>query len=302
LISEVFNVTARPETVSKYSLHAAYVSAVLAVFKTALFYSTGFFVAALSAWDSVLDVVVSFINSRVVKFARQSADWDHPYGHGKAESIAALGQSALILGGAVVIIVSGIQSLVKSIIEGNTHKETLFSPLQMGVFFFFCALGGLGISFYLKRASKRIKSVALRADAAHYSSDFLTNLASSIGFLLMHFFEYNWIDPVCAILFALWMSRSAIGLLRESIDELMDKVLEPKTMKQVLDLVHAYSPQVIDVHNFRGRKSGHKIFLDFHVTLPGLLTLNEVHELIDDMEKIISEKFDADVVIHADPK
>jgi ferrous-iron efflux pump FieF len=289
------------KSVGRYSVHAAYVSAALAVFKIALFYSTGYFVAALSAWDSVLDVVVSFINSKVVKFARQSADLDHPYGHGKAESIAALGQSALILGGAVVIVVSAIQALVKEFLYPTGAHESIVSPLDMGFFFFGCALCGLALSLYLTKAAKKHKSVALRADAAHYSSDFVTNLASGLGFFLIYFSGFQWIDALCAIIFALWMSRSAVRLLLESIDELMDKVLDPALSKKVLDAVYQHSALIIDVHNFRGRKSGHKIFIDFHVTLPGDMSLQLVHELIDDIEKIVSTEFDADVVIHADP-
>ena len=102
---------------------AVAVALVLAATKLSFFLLSGSLVIALSAWDSAADAVVSFVNRVVLKYARQDADEEHPYGHGKAESLAAVAQGAVIMSGGIMIFVASINTLV-AIANGKTNIST----------------------------------------------------------------------------------------------------------------------------------------------------------------------------------
>lgn len=280
------------------ALLAAVGAGALALCKLILFFMTGSMVVALSAWDSTLDVCVSALNQKVIHYARQRPDTNHPYGHGKAESMAALAQGALILGGAVLIIISSGQKLWEDL-----HGQ----PTPMGhswttaAFFIIAAAASVIITRSLKRASQKYNSPALAADSEHYRTDVVANLASAISIAAIAMTGKSWLDPLLAGVFAINIGWGGFKLLSTSINELLDHDLPDHFKEEVLKVIGECNELIIDVHNFRGRRSGHKYFFDFHVTLPAELDFRLVHEITESIEKRIEDKFDADVVVHADP-
>ena len=280
------------------ALIAALSAGVLAICKLFLFFMTGSMVVALSAWDSMLDVCVSALNQKVIHFARQRPDSNHPYGHGKAESMAALAQGALILGGAVLIIFSSAQKLWEAL-----HGDTLpiSHPWETSIFFIAAAFASVIITRGLKNASIKYNSPALAADSEHYRSDVIANLASSVSIAAIAMTGIIWLDPLLAAIFALNIGWGGFKLLSSSINDLLDHDLPEHLKEDVIAVIGNCNELIVDVHNFRGRRSGHKYFFDFHVTLPAELDFRTVHEITETIEKRIEEKFDADVVVHADP-
>lgn len=277
---------------------AALAAACLASCKLALFGITGSLIVALSAWDSALDVLVSFINQRIITFARLRPDADHPYGHGKAESIASLGQGALIIGGAVVILGSSVQKV------GATWRGEIAmvrNSWTAAAFLLVAGAASAGITLYLKRAGVRFRSPALLADSEHYRIDVVTNLASAAGVALVLVTGLPWLDAVLAGLFALYIARGGLALMKTSVDELMDHDIEEAVKSEALAIISGTDARIVDVHKFRGRKSGHRYFFDFHVTLPADLDFPSSHSLVETIEDNLKERFDADVVVHADP-
>jgi ferrous-iron efflux pump FieF len=277
---------------------AALGAAFLAFAKLLLFAWTGSLIVALSAWDSAQDVLVSFLNQKIIKYARQTADDDHPYGHGKAESIAALGQGALISGGALVILASSFQVMGRA---WSGHKDVVDANWQTAAFFVGAALLSCLITRYLKVNSKRHNSPALFADSQHYQTDVIVNLASAGGMMIVLWTNQPWLDPLLASVFAIYIARNGITLIRTSIQELMDQKVDDEVHKHVLQLIYDTDDRIVDIHNFRGRKSGHRFFFDFHVTLPTNLQFMESHELVESIEERVKSHYDADVVVHADP-
>jgi ferrous-iron efflux pump FieF len=282
----------------KAAIFAALGAAALALCKLVLFFMTGSMVVALSAWDSTLDVFVSSLNQKVIHYARQEPDSNHPYGHGKAESMAALAQGALILGGAGLIMFSSLQKLW----ESTRGQMQLFDHTwPTAAFFIFAALASTIITKSLKRASLKYNSPALAADSEHYRTDVIANLASALSVAAIAVTGKSWLDPLLAAVFAINIGWGGYKLLSNSINELLDHDLPLHLKEEVIEVIGSCNQSIIDVHNFRGRRSGHKYFFDLHITLPSDLDFQTVHEITEAVEKRIEEKFDADVVVHADP-
>ena len=281
------------------ALIAALCAAGLALGKLFLFLYTGSLVVALSAWDSTMDMMVSLVNRKIVKYSRLDADYNHPYGHGRVESIAALGQGCLIAGGAIGIIVSSVRQIYDSY-KGNISLNFQADWKQV-IFFVFAA----GISFYvtkmLNSKGNKLNSPALLADSEHYKVDLVTNIASGLAILIVILVGNPILDPIIALAFSIYIIYGAFGLVKTSINELMDHDISEEVKLKAQSKVKETDSRIIDVHRFRGRKSGHKYFFDFHVTLPDSLSFNEVHNIIEKIEDALADEFDGDVIVHADP-
>ena len=277
---------------------AAFAATGLAIGKLFLFWFTGSMVVALSAWDSCMDVMVSLINRKIIHFARQSADTEHPYGHGKAESIAAFAQGTLISGGALIIFVSSVQKLYHAL-QGKPEPtaDTWFAVS----FFVGASALSLLITMWLKHFGKRFSSPALLADSEHYRMDVVANIASAVSIACVLLTQKVWLDPLLACVFSIYIAFGGYKLLKESANDLMDREVPEEIKTEALSIVEATSSMIIDVHKFRGRRSGHRYFFDFHVTLPTALQFAEVHVIVEKIEDNLQSRFDADVVVHADP-
>lgn len=277
---------------------AASMAAVLAIVKFTLFWMSGSLIVALSAFDSAIDVLVSFVNHRVIHYARQDADSDHPYGHGKAESIAALGQGALIAGAAITVLTSSVQRLTSGV-ESEIAKHSSF--LLVG-FFIVAAVASELIARMLLYFGRRFKSPALYGDAAHYRSDVFSNFGSALAVGLVTFSNKPWLDPAIAALLSIYIAWNGFRLLRTTVDDLMDHDVSTDVKERALKFIMETSEKIIDVHRFRGRRSGHRLFFDFHITLPDSLSFREIHDISDRIEVRMAEAFDADVTVHVDPE
>ena len=284
----------------KAALLAALGAVLLAIIKLSLFFVSGSLIIALSAWDSSMDAVVSLINRKIVKFSRRDADENHPYGHGRVESIAALGQGSLILGGGIAIIFSSIKQLLYYANHLNMPQQ---GPVNWGyvVFFLVATVFSYFIAKKLYLTGEKLRSPALLADSEHYRVDLVTNIASAVALTAVILFKEPILDPLIASVFAIYIIYGASKLLRTSINELMDHDIPNDVKVSVIKLIHSAHPQVIDVHKLRGRKAGPCYYFDCHVTLPSSLSFNEVHEIIERIEVVLENSYGGDMTIHADP-
>lgn len=286
----------KPASASKL---AAAISAVLVVVKLYFYLTTGSLLVALSALDSAVDVGISYFNQRIIRFARQHADDDHPYGHGKAESIAAMAQGILIVCAAIAILFSG----AKHLIELHLDNTPIIKPSGSLVVFFIVASGAsLFISKMLSHYAKKFKSTALHGDSEHYRTDVFSNLANAIALFVVLKLQLVWLDATIAMALSVYLGFSGYKLIKQTIDELMDHDLSPELKQETISLILSCSPQILDLHRFRGRKSGHRLIFDFHISLPDTLAFREAHDIADLVEKTLSEKMKADVTVHIDPR
>lgn len=270
----------------------------LAISKLSLYFFSGSLLIALSAWDSTIDIFISFINRKIIQFARQSADEDHPYGHGKAEVIIALGQGALICGGSLFILSSSMQNIYK-IFHGEFE-----APIETwGTIFFFvaAALLSYGVTYLLKHYGKKYNSPALTADSMHYRGDMISNLGCALSLAFMLIFNKPFLDPLIAATFSLYVGWNGFRLIKTSINDLMDHEVPEAIKQKALLIATKAHDHILDIHNFRSRSSGSNYFFDFHVTLPKELPFQEVHHILQTIEEQLFEEFQTHAVVRADP-
>ncbi|WP_298191006.1 cation diffusion facilitator family transporter [uncultured Pseudomonas sp.] len=242
--------------------------------------------------DSLLDGAASLLNLLAVHYALRPADEDHRYGHGKAEALAGLGQALFIGASALLVGNHAIDRLL--------HPEPIGAP-ALGIAVMLLSLLVTGALLLFQGHVVRLTgSTAIRADSLHYRSDLLLNSSILLALLLA---SYGWpqLDAIFGIGIALYIFWSAISIVREAVTVLMDQELDPQISTQMHSLACAV-PGVLGVHDLRTRLSGTHWFVQLHVELPGELSLQQAHQLCDQVETAIRREFPrAEVLVHADP-
>lgn len=265
----------------------------LVVIKLAAWLLTGSVAMLSSFMDSALDMLASLINVFAVRHALQPADAEHRFGHGKAEAIAGLAQSAFVTGSAVLLVAEAAPRLFVP----EAVQQELFGVAIMGVSV--AATGSL-VAFQ-RMVIRRSQSVAIAADASHYMGDLMLNIAVIVALLLNRWVRLPWIDPLFAIGIAAYLVRNAWHIARESLDALMDREFPDADRDKILALASG-QPQVLNAHDLRTRSSGLTQFIQLHLVLDRDLSLFEAHAIGDRVENDIRRAFPkADVIIHHDP-
>jgi cation diffusion facilitator family transporter len=244
--------------------------------------------------DSAQDVLASALALLSVRYAVQPADEAHPYGHGKAESLAALSQAALIAGGAVFIAVTAIYRLS----TGGVEIHVAPSLAMMGV----TAAANLGVAAYAMRAAKASGSVAIAADARHL----MTNVVQAGGVIaalaLVGITGERAFDPIVALLLAAYLGWIASKILREALSELIDTALPDEDVALLQECLAHEGHGVRGYHALRTRKSGRERYIDVHVLIDPALTVSEAHRRVEEIEQHLREALPGAIAsIHLDP-
>ena len=243
--------------------------------------------------DSLLDAAASIINLLAVRHALTPADREHRFGHGKAEPLAALGQTAFIAGSAIfLIIVAGHRLL--------NPRPVLYSDIGIGVMVFAIALT-LVLTRFQAYVVRKTDSVAIRADSLHYVGDIAVNGAVIVALLLASQFGWTIADPLFGLAIAGFILFNAWRIARGSLDMLMDRELTDGERARIGRIVLEH-PSVIDMHDLRTRTSGQKTFIQVHIEMDGGMNLYKAHGVADEVETSLCQAFpDAEVIIHQDP-
>ncbi len=285
-----------PEETGRLLKLATYASVttacVLIAVKFVAWLSTGSVSLLATLIDSSMDAAASIINLLAIRHALVPADKEHRFGHGKAESLAGLGQSMFIAGSAGFLILEAINRFVNPRDIGQID-------IGIGVMIFsiIATMVLLAIQRYV---IKRTGSTAIGADALHYKADLFVN-GSVILALFLASIGWSGIDPVFAIGIAIYILYNAWEIGSEAVQELMDKELQEEDRQRISTIVRKH-PRVCGMHDLRTRKSGTVPFIQLHLELKDDLTLVEAHEIADEVEAAIKEVFPgAEVIIHEDP-
>ncbi|TLS68583.1 cation diffusion facilitator family transporter [Mariprofundus erugo] len=289
-------VTSSPDKSAQLMRMATYASTgvalVLILTKTIAWMMTDSVSLLATLIDSCLDAAASILNLLAVRHALEPADKQHRFGHGKAESLAGLGQSTFIAGSALFLCFEAIGRM--------SHPQPL-DAVSVGIgVMLFSILATLGLVFFQQYVIRQSGSTAIKADHLHYKTDLIVNAAVILALILA---SYGWpgFDPVFAIAIAGYIFFSAWEIAREALDLLMDRELPNERRTRIKEIVHAH-PQTRGIHDLRTRKSGMTEFIQLHLELDGDLTLMQAHAIADDVEnRILAEFPGAEVIIHEDP-
>jgi cation diffusion facilitator family transporter len=247
------------------------------------------------AIESMADTVSSIIVWRGVVVAERPADAGHPYGHGRAETLAAAAVSILLLGAALLIFVQSVKEILTP--HHAPAPYTLF--VLLGV-----VLIKEGLFRFVGRIGEEVESGAVRADAWHHRSDAITSAAAALGIsvALIGGDAYKSADDWAAIFAAFIIGFNGFRLLRPALDELMDAA--PR--EDIVGLARAVALRVDGVKGVEkcfARKMGYGFLLEMHVEVDGRLSVAVAHELAHTVKDAIRAEVPRvlDVTIHIEP-
>jgi len=287
--------TAPPSKLMRAATYFAVSAALLLiVVKTAAFLVTNSVSLLSSLLDSTLDLMASMVNLWAVRHALTPADKEHRFGHGKAEPLSGLAQSAFVAGSGVLLIVESISRFGRS---DTVERGDLGIAVMV-----FSIVVTLCLVAFQKYVVRKTGSVTISADSLHYTGDLLLNMSVIAALVLTTSFGMTWADPVFALAIALFLLWNASKIARTSIAALMDREL-PEEERQAIKSVALKHPRVLGVHELRTRSSGMQTFIQMHLVLRPELSLVEAHRIADEVEMaLLADYPGADVIIHQDPE
>ncbi|ACR70933.1 CDF family cation-efflux pump FieF [Edwardsiella ictaluri] len=274
------------------ALSATVIASILLILKILAWWHTGSVSLLASLVDSLVDIAASLTNLLVIRYALQPADKDHTFGHGKAESLAALAQSMFICGSALFLFLTGFQHLLK--------PEPMNDPgagMWVTAFALVCTLALVTFQRWVVR---RTQSQAVRADMLHYQSDVLMNGAILIS-LGLSWYGVARADALFALGIGAYILYSALRMGYDAVQSLLDRALSSEERHQIIRIVREHRG-VLGVHDLRTRQSGPTRFIQLHLEMDDTLPLVDAHAIADGVEHDLLQHFPAaDVIIHQDP-
>lgn len=265
----------------------------LAASKATVWLLTGSVTMLASLMDSVLDLLASLITLIGVRTALEPPDYDHRFGHSKAEGLAALAQAAIMTGSATFIFLEAIGRLISPV-----PVEMVWTGFAVSVLAIVLTLGLVG---FQRRVIRRTGSLAIRADSLHYTGDLLLNLAVMAGLALAAFTPFERADGLFGAGIALYIARQAFTIARTAVDMLMDKEFSEDERERIFNITMG-NPLVRGLHDLKTRSAGLRDFIQLHIEVDPDLSLREAHLAATEVEAAIGEAFpDAEIIINVDP-
>ncbi|GGJ68841.1 cation diffusion facilitator family transporter [Deinococcus aquiradiocola] len=281
------------------AVRSAYLSLLLSVIVVALkggaYLLTGSVALFSDALESVINVVAAGAAIAALLVARRPPDENHPYGHQKAEYFSAVLEGALIIVAAIAIIWQSVQAL-----QHPAELEALGIGLAVSSV---ATLLNWAYGQYLLRTGRALKSPALVADGHHLLSDVVTSIGVLAGVILVKLTGWQVLDPIAAILVALYILWVGYSLVQNSLVSLLDEAAPVAVQHQIKTLVATHASGALEAHDFRTRHAGAVTFIDFHLVVPGHMTVEAAHAICDQLEEAIEQEIpSSEVTIHVEPE
>jgi ferrous-iron efflux pump FieF len=243
--------------------------------------------------DSLLDLAASLVNLFALRHALTPPDREHRFGHGKAEPLAALGQSTFIAGSAVFLIVQAGYRLYHPVpvVNGEAGIAVML----------FAIVATFALTRYQAYVVRKTGSLVVQADSLHYVGDLLTNVSVIVALLLAAQLGWTLADPLFGLAIAIFIVFNAWLIAKGALDMLMDRELPDGDRQRIKEIVSRH-PGVIDLHDLRTRASGPMVFIQLHLEMDGRMSLLDAHAVSDAVEAEVQAAFPgAEVLIHQDP-
>jgi len=284
---------------ARVRLRAALLSLVIATLILAAKYQayrmTGSTAVLSDALESIVNVLAAVFALGGLIFAGRPADRNHPYGHGKIEFFSAAFEGGLIAFASILIVYEAVRTLV----SGPDVRQ-----IGAGLLIVFgSGLVNLALGIYLVRTGRRYVSLTLVADGQHVLADVWTSAGVIVGLALVQLTGRVWLDPLVALLVALWLMLTGVRLVRHAAGGLLDEE-DPLLLKRVLDALQKYvGGGVIRVHHLRAIRSGRFQHVEAHLVVPEFWSVERAHDLSEDVAARVMRDLGAEgeMVFHTDP-
>ncbi|MCX6684201.1 MAG: cation diffusion facilitator family transporter [Methanoregula sp.] len=262
----------------------------------------GFAIGSVSiiseAIHSSMDLIAAVIAFFSVRKSAEPPDAQHEFGHGKFEDISGLIEGLLIFVAAILIIREAVTKLMGEPTENFTPSLLIFGIAVMGI----SALANWYVSNRLMKVAKHTESIALESDAWHLRTDVYTSLGVFFGLILIHLTGITLFDPLFAIGVAIVIMKAAYDLTRRSFSDLIDHSIPLANEQRIQEIICDHASTYAGFHDLKTRRSGPEIFIEFHLVVPGDVTVLQCHDLSDHLESDLKTEFPrANITIHAEP-
>lgn len=271
------------------------VAVVVLVVKYVAYRVTGSVALYSDAMESIVNILTAVAALFAVKVSAKPADKNHPFGHHKAELFSAVAEGVLIVVAALLIFSEALAAF--------REPRALNAPVEGLLISTAATLINAGWSAFLILCGRRWRSPALAADGWHLLSDVVTSAGVIAGLVLASLTGWHLLDPLIAVAVAANIIRIGYRIVLGSLSGLMDEAAPPEIQAQIRDVIKATGGGALEAHDIRTRHAGRATFIEFHLVVPGKITVSEAHEICDRIEGELERQIEgSDIVIHVEPE
>lgn len=282
------------DKIQKLALGSIFVGTLVFVLKYAAYAITGSIALYSDALESIINVVTAVAAFMAVRVSAAPADANHPYGHHKVEYFSAVLEGVLIILAALAIL--------REAYFGWFSPRVIDAPATGLALNAFAGILNAIWAWILIREGRRMRSPALRADGHHLMTDVVSSAVVIVGLLLVPITGWTWLDSALAALVAVNILWSGWGLMKESIGGLMDEALPEATLARVREVIRVNAEGALEAHDLRTRHAGKATFIDFHLVVPGAMSVTDAHDICDRLERSLKAEIDSALItIHVEP-
>lgn len=252
-------------------------------------------------YHSVSDFITDFIVLFCAGIAYKKADNEHPYGHGKYETVASVLIGIILFLVALFIGFEGVMTIIHYF-----NGISIPRPDFWTIIIAFVSIGAKEFCYqYTIKAGRKIDSSSVIANAWHHRSDAFSSIATLIGVSVSYFLGEHWriMDPLASIVIAIFIAYSAYSIARPSVRELLEVSLPPEQIERVFNTIYSV-PGVLSMHNLRARRNGYAYVVDMNIHVNPNITVTEAHKICDEIERRLKNLLGSHsiIYIHIEPE
>lgn len=276
----------------------AFASIVIALVVMGIKYSAYLMTGSVALYSDALESVVNLVTALTafwaIQVSRKPADSDHQFGHHKAEYFSAVLEGVLIILAALLI----LREAWFAYVDGHKPDNAVAGLAVNSV----ATVINAAWATFLFRFGRRRRSPAFVAEAWHLTSDVISSLGVLVGLLLVVATGWAPLDSLVAVLVAGNILWSGWRVVRDSVSGLMDEAVSSQVEQEIRSIISAEAEGALEVHDLRTRHAGRATFIEFHLVVPGSITVSAAHEICDRIEEALSRAVEgSEVLIHVEP-
>ncbi|WP_288941043.1 cation diffusion facilitator family transporter [uncultured Roseovarius sp.] len=279
----------------KLAVGSLIVGALVLALKALAWWLTGSVALLSDALESTVNVATAIAALVAIQVAAKPADATHPFGHHKAEFFSAVLEGVMIVIAALLIL--------KEAYHGFTAPRSITAPVE-GLLLNGGATVLNGVwAWVLVTRGRALRSPALVADGRHLFTDVLTSGGVALGIVLALVTGWWVLDPLMATLVAVNILWSGWKVITQSLSGLMDEAVPDEDLTRIREVISEHGGGAVEAHDLRTRHAGRATFIEFHLVVPGEMSVFDAHEICDRLEAALQHAIDgAQVTIHVEPE
>ena len=284
----------QPRSPTFYAWLSLATSVVTIALKFAAYALTGSIGLLSDAVEAIVNIVAALVALAVLAYAEAKPDAEHNFGHEKAQYFSSGIEGALIFVAAGAIVWTAIPRLL-----APREIEQVGLGLALSIA---ASVANAACAWIMLRAAREHRSITLEADARHLLTDVWTTAGVLVGVVLVSMTGWLRLDPIIAIAVAIQILWTGWHLMARSFQGLMDRAIPDDDRKVIVEVLEALRHQGGDYHRLRTRVAGAKSFVDVHVLVPGGMTVQAGHDLVERLENEIQARLPhVEVLTHLEP-